>query len=207
MITVIDYGLGNAHAFYNIFKMLNIDCKKSSSVRDLEDADKLILPGVGSFDWAIERLEKSGLRDSLDKQVLTKKKPVLGVCVGMQIMGNASEEGSKKGLGWINADVNKLYCNSNKTKDLILPHMGWNNVEEVKDNNLLKGIDILEFYFLHSYYMLPSNKENIIGNTLYGIKFASAIQYENIFGTQFHPEKSHGNGIKVLKNFAELNID
>ena len=125
----------------------------------------------------------------------------------MQIMGNASEEGSKKGLGWINADVNKLYCNSNKTKDLILPHMGWNNVEEVKDNNLLKGIDILEFYFLHSYYMLPSNKENIIGNTLYGIKFASAIQYENIFGTQFHPEKSHGNGIKVLKNFAELNID
>ena len=204
MITLIDYGVGNIFAFQNVYKRLDIQTKIAKTTQDLEDAEKLILPGVGAFDYAMNQLNKSGMRQKLDELVLDKKIPVIGICVGMQMMGNRSDEGSMEGLQWIDADIVKFDENliKHRTK---LPHMGWNDVKPIKDHPLFKGLeDNAIFYFLHSYYFKCNNLEDSIALSDYGISFTSATNYKNVYGIQFHPEKSHQYGEKLLHNFAKL---
>jgi len=204
MITIIDYGLGNLRAFINVYERLNIKIKVANSAPDLKDAEKIILPGVGAFDCAMRQLNASGLRDELEKQVLINNVPVVGICVGMQILAKSSDEGKLPGLGLIDANV-KLFDKSTIPYKTRLPHMGWNNMCPIKENRLLKGFnDKSRFYFLHSYYFECNNQDNIVATTEYGITFTSVVNKDNIFGIQFHPEKSHSNGIYLLNNFAKL---
>lgn len=203
MIGIIDYGSGNVQAFHDIYRKANISSKISSKPEDLNDVDKLIIPGVGAFDATLQLFQNSGLKDKLDYLVLEKKIPVLGICVGMQIMANSSEEGTLEGLGWIPGMVKQIPINKLQHKPF-LPHMGWNTVEETT-HPIFDNIDVQKgFYFVHSYYYECVDEANIIGTTQYGEKFISAIANKHIFGTQFHPEKSHANGVTLLKNFAEL---
>lgn len=199
----MDYGLGNITAFINIYRYLGIEVSPARTPKDLRAASRIILPGVGAFDWAMTRLQESGLRDALDEQVLGAKKPVLGVCVGMQMMARSSEEGKLSGLGWIDAVVEKFDTRIFKGKTH-LPHMGWNEVNPIRLEPLFLGLDKPQFYFLHSYFMKINREENILAKSNYGVTFASAVSSHNIYGTQFHPEKSHHWGVRMLKNFAEL---
>lgn len=204
MIALVDYGLGNLKAFANVYKKLNIPFLIAHDPTDLKKADKIILPGVGAFDYAMERLNKSGMRETLDELALGNKVPVLGVCVGMQIMAHSSEEGNLRGLSWIDGIVKKfdptVFRHSTR-----LPHMGWNDVKPLTDDSLLKGLESeAQFYFLHSFYFQCNNKKNILANSEYGCEFAAAVNSGNIYGVQFHPEKSHNWGMLLLKNFATL---
>ena len=201
MIALVDYGLGNIQAFANIYRRLGIDSVTATKPAELEQADKIILPGVGAFDWAMKRLEESGLRNALDHEVLSCEKPVLGVCVGMQMMAKSSDEGSLSGLGWIDARVVKF---DNCNRDIRLPHMGWNDVVPTHHETLFHNIEDPRFYFLHSYYFQPSNPSVVLAQADYGHTYTSAVSERNIYGTQFHPEKSHHWGVQLLKNFAEL---
>ena len=203
MIGVIDYGLGNVQAFLDIYKRLNIPAIAVKKSADLMACDKFILPGVGAFDWAMESLENSGMRSALEKLILQDKRPVLGVCVGMQMLANRSDEGVLNGLGWIPGDIKK-FDEAHFDRLPHLPHMGWNDVKVTHENALLAGITDPQFYFLHSYYFLPKDAGNAIGTTEYGGSFASVVSKDNIYGTQFHPEKSHHWGMSLLKNFAKL---
>lgn len=204
MITIIDYGVGNIFAFQNVYKRLDIPTKIAKSSQDLIDAEKLVLPGVGSFDYAMNQLNISGMREKLDELVLIKKIPVIGICVGMQIMGNRSDEGELEGLNWIDSEILKFdeRLINQRTK---LPHMGWNDVVPVKNHPLFIGLEKEAiFYFLHSFYFKCNNPEESIAVSDYGISFSSAVNRENIFGIQFHPEKSHQFGEQLLHNFAKL---
>lgn len=204
MITIVNYGLGNIQAFVNIYKRLNIPVAEADTTNDLARAEKIILPGVGAFDWAMTRLNSSGMRACLDDLVIGEKRPVLGVCVGMQIMAQASEEGELPGLGWIDAEVRR-FDEKGFTQKTHLPHMGWNNVEIKRKSGLFQGLETgARFYFLHSYYFVPTSTEIVLAETDYCGAFASAVCSGNAFGTQFHPEKSHQWGIQLLKNFAEM---
>lgn len=204
MITIINYGVGNIFAFQNVYKRLDIPTKIAKSSQDLIDAEKIVLPGVGSFDYAMNQLNKSGMREKLDELVLVKKIPVIGICVGMQIMGNRSDEGKLEGLNWIDSEILKFdeRLINQRTK---LPHMGWNDVIPVKNHPLFIGLEEEAiFYFLHSFYFKCNNPEESIAVSDYGISFSAAVNRENIFGIQFHPEKSHQFGEKLLHNFARL---
>ena len=204
MITIIDYGVGNVFAFQNVFKRLSIPSKIAKCENDLMGSSKLILPGVGHFDYAMSQLNNSGMRDRLDELVLKEKIPVIGICVGMQMMAIKSDEGSLNGLCWIDAHVKKFEETTinHHTK---LPHMGWNDVKPNENHPLFKGLEQEAiFYFLHSFYFKCSNEENSISKTDYGINFSSSVQHDNIYGIQFHPEKSHSYGESLLKNFANL---
>jgi glutamine amidotransferase len=204
MTSIVDYGVGNINAIANIYKRLNFPVRIVRTAAELLKAERVILPGVGSFDWTMVRLNDSGLRDALDDVVLSKHKPVLGICVGMQMMAKRSEEGSLDGLGWIDADVRKFDVNS-LSRRVCLPHMGWNDVEPRCERSLFRDIGATgRFYFLHSYYFAPKNQDAILAVTHYGEAFASSVNSNNIYGVQFHPEKSHQWGIQLLKNFAEL---
>ena len=204
MIAIIDYGLGNVRAFVNVYHKLNIPAKIVSKAEDLKDVSKLILPGVGSFDYAMQRLEKSGMRQLLDEMVLERHVPVLGICVGMQMLASSSEEGTLPGLGWIDGEVKK-FAPSSLRNSMCVPHMGWNDIKPVKSNGLLKGLDQnARFYFLHSYYFHCQRSEDIIAVTDYDGEFACAVNFGNVFGVQFHPEKSHQWGMRLLENFAKL---
>lgn len=204
MITIVNYGLGNIQAFANIYKRLNIEARIASSAAELDGAERIILPGVGAFDWAMTRLEESGMRERLDYLVLKEKRPVLGICVGMQIIARQSEEGELSGLGWIDAHVKRFNGNL-ESGGVRLPHMGWNDVTPVGNSGLFKGLETgARFYFLHSYYFPKTEGNNVLAVTDYNGPFASAVHADNVFGVQFHPEKSHGWGIRVLKNFSEL---
>jgi glutamine amidotransferase len=204
MIVLVNYGLGNIQAFANIYKRLNLEVCIANTAAELGKADKIILPGVGAFDWAMTRLNESGMRDCLDDLVLQRQCPVLGICVGMQMMAQRSDEGELAGLGWIKAEV-KRFDETSFTQRTHLPHMGWNDVVPRNANCLFRSLDYdARFYFLHSYYFLPQQPANILAATDYNGSFASAVRSENIFGVQFHPEKSHQWGIQLLKNFAEL---
>lgn len=204
MITIVNYGSGNIQAIGNIYKRLNIEFTIADTIQALNDATKLILPGVGAFDKTMKQLVDSGMKSSLDFLVLEKKVPVLGICVGMQILANGSEEGDLPGLGWIAGKV-KRFDVSKFTHKPHVPHMGWNNVRPAIVHPLFKSMDEQQgFYFLHSYYFECSDSRNILSTTEYGDQFTSAVYDENIFGTQFHPEKSHHNGIQLLKNYAEF---
>ena len=205
MIYIIDYGLGNLDAFYNIYKKLNIQTKFAKNCEDLVDVDKIILPGVGAFDHAMELLNASGMRDKLDQLVLVDKIPVIGICVGMQILGKSSEEGKLDGLGWIDGIVKKIDV-SLIEHDTKLPHMGWNNINILQNNPLFNNLEFdALFYFLHSYYFECHDKKDILARSQYGNDFSCAINRRNIYGVQFHPEKSHSYGVTLLNNFANLN--
>lgn len=204
MITLIDYGVGNINAFVNVYKRVNIPVKIAKTKEDLIDSNKLILPGVGHFDHAMTQLNNSGMRDILDNLVLGQKVPVIGICVGMQMMANRSDEGKMEGLKWIDASVRKF--DEAKIDQLTrLPHMGWNDVKPLKDISLFNGLqkDAI-FYFLHTYYFECNNPDDVMAVTKYGEEFASATHHENIYGVQFHPEKSHSYGEILLHNFAKL---
>lgn len=203
MIGIVDYGSGNVEAIATIYKNLNLRCKIISDPQELDDADKLILPGVGAFDATMQQLLSSGLKEKLDQLVLIEKKPVLGICVGMQILAESSEEGKLRGLGWIPGKVKKFDVSTFVHKPY-LPHMGWNSVIPIQ-NNVFNEIDnTIGFYFVHSYYFECSDKEHVLGISNYGGEFSSAVHKENVYGVQFHPEKSHSNGVRLLKNFAAL---
>ena len=204
MITIVDYGLGNIRAFVNVYKRLNVNTKTAQRPEDLKDACKIILPGVGAFDYAMQMLNDSGMREELERQVIENKKPVIGICVGMQMLAKSSEEGVLPGLGWIDGTVKRFNPEMIPYKTR-LPHMGWNNIVPVNHNPLLEGFnEASRFYFLHSYYFVCNNEIDIIAKSEYGVKYASGINSSNIYGIQFHPEKSHSNGISLLYNFAKL---
>jgi glutamine amidotransferase len=204
VIGIINYGLGNIKALGNIYERLNIAFKIVNTPSELEGTKKILLPGVGSFDEAMTLLNESGFKTILDYAVLINKVPVLGICVGMQILAQKSDEGRLSGLAWIDGEVKKL------NKDVLahkpkLPHLGWNSIKTKRKSSLLDNVNEEEgFYFLHSYYFQCTKEENIVASTFYGSEFSSVINKENIYGVQFHPEKSHGNGIQLLKNFALL---
>ena len=204
MIGIIDYGLGNIKAFSNIYKSLDIKYKIVQKSEELKDITKIILPGVGAFDDAMNKFNESGLRDGVEKMVLNEKKPILGICVGMQILAESSDEGTEKGLGWINASV-KIFDTKTINHDTKLPHMGWNTIDiQSKNEPLFQDLEQqARFYFLHSYYFQCENS-NIIAETEYGEKYTSAVRSDNIYGVQFHPEKSHQNGVRLLSNFSIL---
>jgi glutamine amidotransferase len=204
MITIVDYGVGNINAFVNVYKRVNVPTKIAKVAADLENVQKIILPGVGHFDHAMSELIKSGMREKLDELVMGKKIPVIGICVGMQMMGNSSDEGKLAGLGWIDASIRKF--DETKIKQVTrLPHMGWNDVSPIISNPLFDGLekDAL-FYFLHSYYFECNNKNDVLATSNYGGEFACAAHHENVYGIQFHPEKSHHYGETLLHNFAKL---
>ena len=204
MITIIDYGVGNINAFVNVYKRLNIPTRIAKEAGDLIDIEKLILPGVGHFDHAMSELTNSGMLVKLNELVLEKKVPVIGICVGMQMMAKSSDEGTFEGLKWIDASVKKF--DETKIKQVTrLPHMGWNDVTPVIKSPLFEGLekDAL-FYFLHCYYFECKNSEDVLAVSEYGDKFTCAACYENIYGIQFHPEKSHKHGETLLANFAKL---
>lgn len=206
MIGIIDYGSGNVQAIATIYKNLNINHQVITKPEDLDKTDKLILPGVGAFDATMQQLIDSGLKDKLNELVLDKSVPILGICVGLQVMGNGSEEGDLPGLGWIAGKVSRFDETKIKLKPK-LPHMGWNTINDVKNHKLFEGIDHdFGFYFVHSFYFDCESKKNILSTSNYGIEFTSSIFHDHIFGTQFHPEKSHGNGVQLFKNFAELEL-
>lgn len=203
MITLVSYGLGNVQAFVNIYRRLNIPVEIAKTTDELARAERIILPGVGAFDWAMSRLEACGMRACLDELVMERGRPLLGVCVGMQILARRSDEGELPGLGWIDAEV-KRFDESRFTQRTHLPHMGWNDVVPLASDCLFKGMDAPRFYFLHSYYFAPGLAEQSLAETDYNGLFTSAVRVGNIWGTQFHPEKSHQWGIQLLRNFAEL---
>ena len=206
MIGIIDYGSGNVQAIATIYKNLNINYQVITKPEDLDRTDKLILPGVGAFDSTMQQLIDSGLKDKLNELVLDKKIPILGICVGLQVMGYKSDEGDLPGLGWIAGKVTRFDDTKIKFKPK-LPHMGWNTINDVQNHKLFQGIDNdFGFYFVHSFYFECEKEQNILTTSNYGGEFTSSIYANHIFGTQFHPEKSHGNGVQLLKNFAELEI-
>jgi glutamine amidotransferase len=202
VVTLVNYGLGNIEAFAHIYKKLNISFDVAKTPDQLSMAKRIILPGVGAFDWAITRLNNSGLRDTLDEMVLGKKVPVLGVCVGMQIMAELSEEGVSPGLSWIDGEVVRF--KTDIIGDAPLPHMGWNDVQPTESETLFRGVEDPRYYFLHSYCIVPRNTNEVLATAHYGGAFTAAIRSRHIFGTQFHPEKSHQWGIDLLRNFADL---
>ena len=204
MITIIDYGLGNVFALANSYKRMNIPVKIARVAADLEEATKFILPGVGSFDDAMSRVKRSGMQELLAHKILQESVPVLGICIGMHMFADFSEEGKLPGFGWIKGTVKNMRSIQSEFNQL-LPHMGWNDINPVSANPLLMGLETgARFYFLHSYYFDCDDKQNILAETHYGREFVCAVNYNNIYGVQFHPEKSHHFGAKLLKNFSDL---
>jgi len=204
MIVIIDYDMGNIGSLQNMIKKAGGTSTISSNARDIENAEKLILPGVGAFDNGMKNLQKLGLIDVLNKKVVVEKTPILGVCLGMQLLTKSSEEGVLSGLGWLNAKTVKFRLIGD-SKKLKLPHMGWNTVIIRKESLLFNGMyEDARFYFVHSYHLVCEDESDILTTTNYGYDFVSAVEKGNIFGAQFHPEKSHKYGLKLIKNFLEL---
>jgi glutamine amidotransferase len=203
MIAIVDYGLGNITAFANVFDRLNRPFALARTPAELSTATKIILPGVGAFDSAMLLLEQSGMRAELDRMVVDRKTPVLGVCVGMQMLAHRSEEGDLPGLGWIDGEVKKFV--ESPAHPARIPHMGWNNAAPVREHPLMRGLDEeSRFYFLHSYHFECHRPDDVLATTVYDGQFACAVAHDNIFGVQFHPEKSHRWGHQLLENFARL---
>ena len=204
MITIIDYKAGNFKSIANMLKRLGVESCFTDDVETIKNAEKLILPGVGHFDFGMNNLKKSGLIPVLESKVLQDKIPILGICLGAQLMTKNSEEGDVEGLGWVDAKTIKFTID-NLPKGYKVPHMGWTDVVANKDSKLTENLpDAPRYYFVHSYYMECENSEDVLFKSEYGHAFDAAFQHNNIYGVQFHPEKSHKFGMQLLKNFAEL---
>jgi imidazole glycerol-phosphate synthase subunit HisH len=204
MITIVDYQCGNLFSIQKALKRLGIKSITTNDPKALELADKIILPGVGSFNTGMRNLAKYKLINILSEKILIAKTPVLGICLGMQLFSKFSEEGNVEGLGYIDANVKKFKFD--KPLQLKTPHVGWNNVSFLKENRLFENIDkSSQFYFVHSFHMVSGNQQNIYLSTSgYGYDFISAFSYDNIYGVQFHPEKSHDQGLQLIKNFNKV---
>jgi len=203
-VVIVDYGLGNLNSVANMVRHVGGKCVISSDIEVIRAAEKLILPGVGAFDRGMSKLNSSGLKEVLDEAVLVRKIPILGICLGMQLMTLSSEEGELKGLGWIDAEVKKFEFLDGQ--NLKVPHMGWNKVDVKKLNPLMNVEEECEnrFYFVHSYFVEAKNPRDIMCTTYYGREFCSALFHENIMGVQFHPEKSHRFGMVLMKQFIKI---
>ena len=201
MITVVDYGMGNLGSVGNMLKRLGAPAVITGDSSEVSKATKILLPGVGAFDNAMQRINDSGLRAVLDRKALEEKVPVLGICLGMQLLTRSSEEGVLPGLGWIPADTRRFPA----TPGLKVPHMGWNITVPQRESPLLRGFEgEMRFYFVHSYRVDVDEPADSLLKTTYGVTFDAAVNRGNIYGAQFHPEKSHRFGLRLLKNFAEL---
>ena len=205
MISIVDYGVGNIQAFLNIFNRLGIKAQRAPNIKLLTEASHIILPGVGHFDQAMKKLNNSGLRDCLENLVINSNIPLLGICVGMQVLANKSEEGILPGLGWIPGNV-RGFSNNPTWSQLPLPHMGWNKLN-INQSALISSENndqLSEYYFLHSYYFDAKDKSTVNATSEYRFEFDAVVNHENIYGVQFHPEKSHEFGEKILKNFSTI---
>ena len=201
MIAIVDYGMGNVGSILNMLRKIGAPACIASSGDALANADKIVLPGVGSFDAAMTRLAELDMIPLLNQKVLAEKTPVLGICLGMQLLTKSSEEGTLPGLGWLNARTVRF--NFQASPLLKVPHMGWNEVKPRSDETLWSNFDDApSFYFVHSYHLVCDDPDDVIGTTHHGYEFASAVRKDNIRGTQFHPEKSHRFGLRLLQNFA-----
>lgn len=204
MITIIDYKAGNVRSIQNMLKKIGYKSIISGNLEDIHKAEKLILPGVGFFDYGMEQLENAGLIAVLTQKVIQEKTPILGICLGAQLFTKKSDEGIKEGLGWIDAET-VYFKKNNMPSDLKIPHMGWSEVTCVNNSKLFKNVsNESRFYFVHSYHLNPSLSNDVLAYCNYGYAFAAGIERDNIVGVQFHPEKSHMYGMQILRNFVEL---
>ncbi|WP_445781355.1 imidazole glycerol phosphate synthase subunit HisH [Shewanella sp.] len=205
MICIVDYGVGNIQAFLNLFKRLGIEARRVNTPEALSDAARLVLPGVGHFDHAMQRLNDSGLRPKLEELVLEDHVPVIGICVGMQMLATGSDEGDLPGLNWLPGHV-RAFANQPENATLPMPHMGWNELQPLAHSTLFsRGFDDApQFYFLHSYYFDAQDKHDVAATAKYGLDFDAVVSRGHIHGIQCHPEKSHHWGEQLLKNFVEL---
>lgn len=205
MICIVDYGVGNIQAFLNLFKRIGVDARRASTSKELLGAQRLVLPGVGHFDHAMLRFNESGLRPKLDELVLGLQIPIVGICVGMQMLSYGSEEGSIPGLGWVPGRVHAFAHHPNSAQ-LPMPHMGWNELEIRTGSKLLsRGFEGgTQFYFLHSFFYDAEDKSDVAATAHYGLNFDAVVSRGHIHGVQCHPEKSHHWGEQLLKNFVEL---
>lgn len=200
-ITIVDYGMGNIGSLINMFRKIGVKIDISSKPDEISRANKILLPGVGAFDSAMNKIDELGLRKVLYERAMIAKIPFLGICLGMQLLVESSEEGNKKGLGFINGSAKRFPVN----EKLKVPHMGWNTIKITQNNKLTQFLpEDPRFYFVHSYYVKVSHRSNSIMSCEYGINFDAGISNGNIFGAQFHPEKSHKYGLSMLKNFVEM---
>lgn len=203
MIAIVDYGSGNVAAIATIYKQLKIPHLVTGDPRELAAAERYVLPGVGAFDQVMSDLKRLGLKDVLDEQVLSNGKKAMGICVGMQILAESSDEGDLPGLGWIPGHVRRINEAAINSRPK-LPHMGWNSLNSRSAHPILSGIDEEKgFYFLHSYFFDATNPEDVLATVTYGADMPCAVNRNNVFGMQFHPEKSHDNGVTLFRNFAE----
>jgi imidazole glycerol-phosphate synthase subunit HisH len=205
MIRVVDYGVGNIQAFMNLFKRLGVEAQRASTSTDLSDASRLVLPGVGHFDHAMHRLNSSGMRPKLEDLVFSAQVPIIGICVGMQMLAQGSDEGSLPGLNWIPGRV-RSFASQPDAAALPMPHMGWNELNPRSQSKLFsRGFEAVpQFYFLHSYFFEAEDKSDVVATASYGLDFDAVISRGHIHGVQCHPEKSHRWGEQLLKNFVEL---
>lgn len=205
MICIVDYGVGNIQAFLNLFKRLGVDACRADTPDALSDAVRLVLPGVGHFDHAMQQLNDSGMRPKLEELVLGAQVPVVGICVGMQMLAQGSDEGTLPGLNWVPGRVRAL-ANQPQSANLPMPHMGWNELQPRVGSKLFsKGFeDAPQFYFLHSYFFDADDKQDVAATASYGLDFDAVVSRGHIHGVQCHPEKSHHWGEQLLKNFVEL---
>lgn len=205
MICIVDYGVGNIQAFLNLFKRLGFEACRADTANALSDADRLVLPGVGHFDHAMQKLNESGMRPKLEELVLGGQVPVVGICVGMQMLANGSDEGNLPGLNWVPGRV-RAFANRPESATLPMPHMGWNELQPRAHSRLFsKGFDNSpQFYFLHSFFFDAEDKNDVAATASYGLDFDAVVSRGHIHGVQCHPEKSHHWGEQLLKNFVEL---
>jgi imidazole glycerol-phosphate synthase subunit HisH len=201
LITIIDYGVGNLTSVQNMFKKAGVNSVISNAADEIEKADKILLPGMGAFDNCMQKFNESGLRELIEKKVLIEKVSVLGICVGLQMMMQSSEEGVLPGLGWIKGKTVAFDTKKMQQEDKV-PNMGWLDLTAKKSSALFDDIEDARFYFSHSFHVLPTDKADELFTAFYGYEFTAGIEKDNILGVQFHPEKSHRFGMQLLKNFA-----